>query len=159
MLSFMNSIFPFAQSNIDNEHFDLFVDRVIPCPIESITTLPPHQTPFTSSPPQPLNANRNQTLQPTCRPFRITKRPAYLSNYHNYSATNQSSNLHGSSNPACLYPISSFLSYHKLCKPHRAFTLVISIQTEPQTFSQVVESQVWRDAMDIKLQALESNDT
>ena len=58
-----------------------------------------------------------------------------------------------------VYPISSFLSYHKLCKPHRAFTLVISTQTEPQTFSQVVESQVWRDAMDIKLQALESNGT
>ena len=118
-----------------------------------------HQNLSTSSSPEPIDVNQNQALQPTSRPLHITKRPAYLSDYHCYVAANLIFSLSGLSSPTPLYLISSFLSYHRLSKSHRAFTLAIGTQTEPQTFSQVVESQVWRDAMDIELQALESNGT
>ena len=120
---------------------------------------PSHQNLSTFSSLEPIDANQNQALQPTSRPLCITKCPAYLSDYHCYLAANQFFSLSGISSPAPLYFISSFLSYHRLSKSHRAFTLAISTQTEPQTFSQVVESQVRRDAMDIELQALESNGT
>ena len=121
--------------------------------------LPSHQNLSTSSSHETIDANQNQALQPASRPLRITKCLTYLSDYHFYLATNSFLNLSGLSSSALLYPISSFLSYHRMSKSCRAFTLVISTQTEPQTFLQAVESQVWRDSMDIELHALERNHT
>ena len=86
---FHENIFPFAQSKPNNEHLDIFVDRVIPRPIESISMHPSHQNLSTSSSHEPIDANQNQDLQPTSRSLRITKRLTYLSDYHCYLAANQ----------------------------------------------------------------------
>ena len=91
-------------------------------------------------------------IQTALHPRRVTTKPAYLSDYHCYLTEQVSSKT-------SLYPISSCLSYHKLSRPYREFVLAISSQTEPTSFSLAIESQMWRDAMNIELQALESNDT
>ena len=91
-------------------------------------------------------------IQTALHPRRVTTKPTYLSDYHCYLTK------HVYSKPS-LYPISSWLSYHKLSRPYREFVFAVSSQTEPTSFSQAIESQVWYDAMNIELQALESNDT
>ena len=84
---FHENIFPFAQSRPNSEHLNLFVDHVMPRPIESISMLSSHQKLLTSSSLEPIYANQNQALQPASRPLCITKCPAYLSDYRCYLAT------------------------------------------------------------------------
>ena len=156
---FHDNIFPFAQSRLNSEHLNLFVDHVIPRPIESISMLHSHQNLSTSSSPKPIDGNQYQALQPTSRPLRIIKCPTFYPITIVIKLQIFFFNLFGLSSLYLLYPISSFLCYHRLSKSCRTFTLEIITQIKPQTFLQAVESQVWRDSMDIELQALESNDT
>ncbi|RVW62670.1 hypothetical protein CK203_060765 [Vitis vinifera] len=81
-------------------------------------------------------------IQTALCPHRVTTKPTYLSNYHYYLIG------HVSSKPS-LYPISSCLSYHKLSRPYHELALTISLKQNQTSFSQAIESQVWRDAMNI----------
>ena len=148
---FHESLFLFAHSVVSNNVVDLFNDRVLPKPIQSISE-PSCSQPNMSSSHSPECISSLAPIQTTLRPRRVTIKPTYLFDYHCYLTK------HVSSKPS-LYPISSCLSYHKLSKPYYEFVFAISPQTEPTSFSQAIESQVWYDAMNIELQALESNGT
>ena len=136
---------------MSNDVVDLFNDSVLPKPIQSIFESYCNQpNMFSSHSPECISSPA--PIQTALRPCRVTTKPTYLSDYHYYLTE------HVSSKPS-LYPISFCLSYHKLSRPYREFVLTISSQTEPTSFSQAIESQVWCDAMNIELQALENNDT
>ena len=136
---------------MSNDVVDLFNDSVLPKPIQSIFESYCNQpNMFSSHSPECISSPA--PIQTALRPCRVTTKPTYLSDYHCYLTE------HVSSKPS-LYPISFCLSYHKLSRPYREFVLTISSQTEPTSFSQAIESQVWCDAMNIELQALENNDT
>ncbi|KAL6326169.1 hypothetical protein AAG906_001044 [Vitis piasezkii] len=104
------SLFPFAHSTVSNDVVDLFNDRVLPKPIQSISE-PSCSQPNMSSSHSSECISSPAPIQTALRPRRVTTKPAYLSDYHCY------------------------LTEHAM------------------------EPQVWRDAMNIELQALESNDT
>ena len=57
------------------------------------------------------------------------------------------------------YPLSHVLFNSKLSPSFRKYALAISTNLEPRFYHQAVKSQEWRDAMTIKLAALESNHT
>ncbi|KAL6321896.1 hypothetical protein AAG906_035604 [Vitis piasezkii] len=140
---FHESLFLFAHSTVSNDVVDLFNDRVLPKPIQSISE-PSYSQPNMSSSHSPECISSPAPIQTTLHLHRVTTKPAYLSDYHCCLTE------HVSSKPS-LYHISSCLSYHKLSKPYREFVLAISSQTEPTSFSQAIESQVWHDAMNIEL--------
>ena len=136
---------------MSNDVVDLFNDRVLPKPIQSISE-PSCSQPNISFSHSLECISSPTSIQIALRPRRVTTKLAHLSDYHCYLTE------YVSSKPS-LYPISSCLSYHKLSRPYCEFVLAISSQTEPTSFSQAIESQVWYDAMNIELQALESNGT
>ena len=116
--------------------------------------------------PVPIGTERGGWLDwptklPFLRPHRVIKQLTYLSNYHCYLVTHSfPTSFITSSTPHFLshYYYYYFVKLSKLSQPYRTFVLAITSHIEPQTFSQVVKSQVWRDAMNIELQALESNE-
>ncbi|KAM2855117.1 hypothetical protein FF1_025475 [Malus domestica] len=57
------------------------------------------------------------------------------------------------------HPISEALTYHKLSKSHAAFLNQISSNVEPRNFHEAAHSQVWKEAMQEELKALNDNHT
>lgn len=57
------------------------------------------------------------------------------------------------------YPITNYLSMSQFSSKHRAFLAHLTTQVEPTTYDQAVLHPHWCQAMDLELQALESNYT
>jgi hypothetical protein len=57
------------------------------------------------------------------------------------------------------YPISRFMSYHRLSPSHSAFLTSISAVQEPKTFHEAQSQEVWQQAMNEELKALTDNHT
>ncbi|KAL6327740.1 hypothetical protein AAG906_024710 [Vitis piasezkii] len=98
---------------------DLFNDRVLPKPIQSI---------FESSYSQP---NMSSSHSPSPYVHIVSPQNQLTCLDYHYCLTE-----HVSSKPS-LYPISFCLSYHKLSVLYHEFSLAISSQTEPTSFSPV----------------------
>lgn len=93
---------------------------------------------------------------PTRKSHRLTKPPAYLSEYH----CNLLSSMLPASNPGkSPYPLSSVLSYDKCSPCHKRFCLSISSLTEPKTYKQACKFDCWNLAMKSELDALASTNT
>jgi len=82
-----------------------------------------------------------------------TKRPPdYLKDYHcNLNVSNTSSKVK--------YPLNSVLSYNKLSPSYTSFVMSISSHVEPNTYSEAVKYDCWREAIHREISALESNQT
>jgi len=61
--------------------------------------------------------------------------------------------------PPTQYPITNYISYDHLGYEFKAFMSTLDKQQDPCGFEQAVQSQVWCDAMNVELQALEQNGT
>ena len=55
------------------------------------------------------------------------------------------------------YPISRFMSYHRLFPSYSVFLTSISAIQEPKTFHEVQSQAVWQQAMNEELKALTEN--
>lgn len=148
---FHETIFPLANTASSYASLDLFSHRVLPVPISSFDTSHSHVDNSTPTNPTTLiPSSLPPANQSPSRPHRDKKRPAYLSDYHCYS---------NSISSPISYPISSHVTYNKISPSFRAFVLAINSHSEPETFSQAIENPIWRDAMNVELQALEANNT
>ena len=58
-----------------------------------------------------------------------------------------------------VYPISNFVSYHRLSPSHLAFALQISFVPIPSHFQEALEDPNWKSAMVEEMKALEKNST
>jgi transposase InsO family protein len=63
----------------------------------------------------------------------------------------------GSSN--CVYPISDYVSYHRLTKTHLSFALQLSSMPIPSHFQEALENPKWKSAMVDEMTALQKNST
>ncbi|KAI5417887.1 hypothetical protein KIW84_042496 [Lathyrus oleraceus] len=161
-VTFHETIFPFASPPPENnsvsinpntntiDTFDILTDipPSLTSPNEptsppSLHDLPPLTHDITSSPsPHQLPPLPHDIISPTSPPVptrksnRLTKPPAYLSEYH----CNFLSSMLPASNPGnSPYPLSSVLSYDKFSPCHKQFCLSISSLTEPKTYKQACD--------------------
>ncbi|CAA7030657.1 unnamed protein product [Microthlaspi erraticum] len=89
------------------------------------------------------------------RPYRQTRVPSYLQQYHCSNITKEPSvSLLGTA-----HPLSAYLSYDKLSLEYRLFCFSILAEKEPQAFKEAVKVQHWLDAMNLELDALVSTKT
>ncbi|KAL6327732.1 hypothetical protein AAG906_024701 [Vitis piasezkii] len=102
MSFFMNHSFRLLIMAVSNGVINLFNDRVLPKPIQSISK-PSYSQPNMSSSHSPKCIFAPAPIQTTLCPRRVTTKPTYLFDYHYYLTE------HVSSKPS-LYPISSCLT-------------------------------------------------
>ena len=106
-----------------------------------------HSSPFVHIAPPALSSS----IPPLRKSTRISNRPAYLQAYK----CNQVSQVQ----PSIAYPLSSYLSSHKLSPRHLHFCNAISSIEEPKFYHQAVKDRKWREAMATEISALEANHT
>lgn len=123
----------------------------------------PSDTANTNTPPTPVSIPEPSTTTPSssstrpAQPQKTTRPPTYLSDYHCYLATADSSSPIFCLESQTLYHLSHYLTYSKLYDSYKNVVLSISAIPEYQNYSQASNSQVWRDAMQTELEALEDN--
>ena len=71
----------------------------------------------------------------------------------------QSHDSNLSDSPGILYPISSTLSYDKLCNSYRAFAIALTIAKEPTFYAQALTDPLWQVAMKAEIDALQADHT
>ena len=123
------SAIPPDQSNVHPNQSNVSLDHSSP----SIHTTPPASIP-------PLRKSTS-----------ISHSPAYLQAYK----CNQVSQVQ----PSTAYPLSSYLSSHKLSPRHLHFYNAISSIEEPKFYHQAIQDPKWREAMAAEISALEANHT
>ncbi|XP_075633672.1 uncharacterized protein LOC142606162 [Castanea sativa] len=133
-------------------------------PLIQSTSLPvdPHgQSPLSAQPAQsPSDQPPQSTTPPSIHPLRkstrISHKPAYLDAYQCHKV---SSNLVSQVPSTTAFPISSYLSSHKLSPKHLHFFNMISSIAEPKFYHQAIQHPKWREAMAIEISTLEANHT
>ena len=58
-----------------------------------------------------------------------------------------------------LYPISKYVSFEKFASAHKSFLVSLNSITFPQTLSDALSNENWKQAMSVEMQALEKNKT
>jgi hypothetical protein len=81
--------------------------------------------------------------------------PAHLKDY----VCNSSTDSHAPISSGTTHPISLFHSFHHLSPSHKAFSVSLSLTTEPKTYDEACKSQDWVNAMNTELDALAKNHT
>lgn len=118
-----------------------------------ITSSPPiiDDDDYSSSPPlSPIHPSPDTSPaihQSPRKSTRNTTTPAYLQDY-------VCNNLHVSS-----YPISNYLSHHKLSNTHSHFVMSLHSHIEPKTYAEASKHDCWNKAMQVELSALETTGT
>ena len=84
------------------------------------------------------------SVPPRRNPSRARKPPLKLQDFVSYTSK---------------YPISKYMSYSKLSSTHNAYLSAIDHSHEPQTFEDASQHEVWKQAMDNELAALDENKT
>ncbi|MCI28506.1 retrovirus-related pol polyprotein from transposon TNT 1-94, partial [Trifolium medium] len=107
-------------------------DQSTPSPVDS---------PVPSSPP---------VLTHAPKPNRIKHMPSYMSDY----VCNSSDSSAQASSTGTFYPISSFHYFAQLSSSHRVFTMSLTQDTEPKTYTEACKSEHWIQAMNSELEAL-----
>jgi hypothetical protein len=72
---------------------------------------------------------------------------------------NSSTDSHAPISSGTTHPISLFHSFHHLSPSHKAFSVSLSLTTEPKTYDEACKSQDWVNAMNTELDALAKNHT
>lgn len=90
--------------------------------------------------------NECETTLPAPRrnPMRVRKTPTRLQDFVIYKPT---------------YPISQYVSYKRVTPAHAAFISTISSYKEPQNFHEANNQEVWKEAMQEELKALDQHNT
>ena len=107
--------------------------------VHSNTSLPDTSLPSVPPPKPPIAEN----AIPLRHSSRVHKPPTYLRDYHCnlvYTSILASASLLSSSNSnassfGILYPLSSNLSYDKLSTTHKAFSIALTINKEPESYA------------------------
>jgi hypothetical protein len=89
------------------------------------------------------------------RPTRDKHLPSYLSDY----VCNQSSTSSVTSSSGSLYPISNYHSFAHLSSLHHAYTVSLTHNTEPSSYSEACKHECWQRAMNDELEALAKTGT
>jgi hypothetical protein len=89
------------------------------------------------------------------RPIRDKHLPSYLSDY----VCNQSSIPSVTSPSSSLYPISNYHSFVHLSPLHHAYTVSLTHNTEPYSYSEACKHECWQKAMNDELEALAKTGT
>ena len=115
--------------------------------IDHMAHLPTEVTIPSLTAPTSFDANPTELDDPTPRryPLRDRKEPDKL------SFSKSSSNV--------AYPISDFVSYHRLSKSHLAFAHQLSSVPIPSHFQEALEDPNWKSAMVEEMHTLEKNFT
>lgn len=158
-VTFYEGVFPYH----DLPHFSTSPPPVIPLAIPDApifdfpSPLPiaptiTHCTPsITPGVPLPTESPPDATLHPTppvARPSRIRRQPPHLADYqcstasHERPLSSSASTLTGTP-----YPLHNYISNSNLSVAHRAFLSTLCSTDEPRTFSQVILSPHWKEAM------------
>ena len=58
-----------------------------------------------------------------------------------------------------LYPLANFISFKKFSPSHRAFLVSLNTITIPNTLSEALSNEKWKQAMNVEMEALEKNKT
>jgi hypothetical protein len=109
------------------------------------------------------NSDENPTLVdhtpdpplPSQRPIRDKHLPSYLTDY----VCNQSSIPSVNSSSGSLYPISNYHSFAHLSSLHHAYTVSLTHNTEPSSYSEACKYECWQRAMNDELEALAKTGT
>jgi hypothetical protein len=185
---FHESIFPFSHSSFPNSVSPQNQNFVLPHPVSNITpthsaslptfelnsstisdssSAPSSHSPLSSDPVEsslvsiPIPSHNSLPRKSS----RIRKPPSYLHDFHCKLASSSTQpsydyvNKAVCNNSGTSYPLSSSLSYDLLSSSHKMFSLSVSSHPEPQFYHQAIKSPQWRDAMNSKIAALESNNT
>ncbi|PNX85086.1 retrovirus-related Pol polyprotein from transposon TNT 1-94 [Trifolium pratense] len=152
--------------------------NIEPSPYVTIDSSPPVTSPSrdnsTTSPSIPPtdtsqndtdNASKHTSISPppviqdstpaSSRPQRLMHAPGYLQDY----VCNSSTVSHDPISSGTSYPISHFHSFKHLSPSHKAFSVSLSLSTEPKTYDEACKSQDWINAMKTELDALGRNQT
>ena len=99
------------------------------------------------------NLNKaHETIQSIRMSTQKKRPPEYLKDYHcNLNVFNTSSKVK--------YHLNSVLSYNKLSPSYTSFVMFISSHVEPNTYSEAVKHDCWREAIHCEISASESNQT
>ena len=118
----------------------------VPIPLDSAPTVPdgsPSQSTLPIVHADPLLP----TMPPLRKSTRVSHKPAYLQAYQ----CNQISHVPSYTS----FPLSSYLSSHKLSPKHLHFCNVISSIVETKFYHQEIQDPKWREAMATEISALE----
>ncbi|KAK9929256.1 hypothetical protein M0R45_026360 [Rubus argutus] len=169
-----NLLFPSSSgsSHTDDDHSsNLFPSPINSDPITSadlISPSPPISSDLSSidrptlDSPRPVAPIATQQLR---RSTRATTLPTTLHDFQvevalpSRSAAPLSSPTEAATSPGTPHSIANVLSYDKLSPAHKAFTVNISLDKEPQNFSQAILDSRWKEAMNKEIQALQDNGT
>lgn len=112
-----------------------------------------------SNPPSSSLANSNpptsNTQHSTRASTRVRTLPSFLKDYVCTTFTDSQCQS-SSGNPNSL---SNFISYHNLSPTHYRFTLSLTTNHEPKTYSEASKFECWNQAMKVELAALEQTGT
>ncbi|GAB2265073.1 hypothetical protein Dimus_037799 [Dionaea muscipula] len=172
---FYETIFPFAHKLTPDQVHGIFPDAILPACSQDSTILPssdivhpdcPMDMPVdrsvaehvatTSADEQAVTTSTDaqdttSSHLTVTRSRRAIKPPSYLRDFHcgSVSATCGSSR----------FPLSRFVSYHRLSPSFKAAVLSIGTISEPTTYSQACGQPAWESAMKEELDALVANHT
>ncbi|CAL0329743.1 unnamed protein product [Lupinus luteus] len=90
---------------------------------------------------------------------RNRQKPHYLQDYHCYLMTSADKDKIAETNSFVKYPLSNNISYHRLSREHRHFSMSISSSVEPTGYTDAIKYDCWRQAIKKELDALRSNET
>jgi len=156
---FHEEIFPYKDlhhSNTENcMHSDVNDDPLIfDYSFMSFPRSQQHDQQIQSNSPQPefvVNSPSNNNEQSILRKTdRIKKLPGYLKDFHCNNVSSTTNNL---------YHLSKYLSYDNISPFHCAFISSITTNHEPSSYSQAVQHECWKQAMNDELNALHLNNT
>jgi len=151
---FVEHVFPYHRDSFEA----YMTPTLVPMCTPSWDDVPLHDNPHPHAvspilqPANPSSATSAPiTDVPVRRSSRNPRKPAWLTDYVSGAAQSPTKNV--------LYPLTHHITYDHLDHNFQAFISVLDKQHDPVSFEQAVKSQVWCNAMNIELQALERNET
>ena len=99
--------------------------------------------------PAPSTSSNHPTIQPSRHSTRPHKAPAYLKDFHCQTVS--------ATHTLPIFPIESVISYDNFSSPHKAFTLALSVTSEPKSYLEASRDPRWQATMNAEIATLEAN--